>query len=173
MRNVSIVGSAGSGKTTVGRRLAVQLGVPFVELDGLFHQPRWTELPREEFRARVREVVATDGWVVDGNYSTVQDIVWAAADTVVWLDLPRHLVMRRITARTLRRAVTRELLWNANREPLTNFYRLDPEQNIIRWTWRTYPEYAERYAAVAFDPALDHLRVVRLCSGAEIETLVG
>jgi adenylate kinase family enzyme len=172
MRRVSIVGVPGSGKTTIGRRLAAALDVPFVELDAIFHQPDWADLPCDAFRARVREVLDTDGWVIDGNYSAVQDLVWQRADTVVWLDLPRHVVMQRVMLRTLRRAITRERLWNGNREPLTNFSRLDPEKNIIRWTWVKHPEYVERYAAAARDSANAHLRFVRLASAAEVDAFV-
>jgi hypothetical protein len=141
MRRVSLVGVPGSGKTTVGRKLAASLAVPFVELDAIFHQPHWAELSRDDFRDRVSTVVVAPAWVVDGNYSVVRDLVWDRADTVVWLDLPRRLVMRRVILRTLRRAITREALWNGNREPLTNFYRLDPQQNIISWTWVKYATY--------------------------------
>ncbi|WP_188193780.1 hypothetical protein [Nonomuraea sp. SYSU D8015] len=38
--------------------------------------------------------LAAGGWVVDGDYSLVSDLVWSRADTVVWIDLPRHIVMR-------------------------------------------------------------------------------
>lgn len=169
MRRVSIVGVPGSGKTTVGRRLAASLGVPFIELDAIFHQPNWNELPRDAFRSRVGEMLSTGGWVVDGNYSAVQDLVWQGADTVVWLDLPRHVVMRRVVFRTLWRAFARERLWNDNREPLTNFYRLDPEKNIIRWTWVKHPEYVDRYGAAMREPANAHLRFVRLGSQEEID----
>jgi adenylate kinase family enzyme len=105
----------------------------------------------------VADVVAAPGWVVDGNYSAVRDLVWDRADTVVWLDLPRRLVMRRIILRTVRRAVTRERLWNDNREPLANLYRLDPEKNIIRWAWVRHAVYVERYDAAMHDSAFDHL----------------
>jgi len=172
MVRVSVVGAPGSGKTTIGRRLAASLDVPFFELDAIFHQAGWADLPRDVFRARVREVLDTDGWVIDGNYSAVQDLVWQRADTVLWLDLPRHVVMQRVVLRTLRRAITRERLWNGNREPLTNFYRLDPEKNIIRWTWIKHPEYVERYGAAERDPANAHLRFVRLASSAEIDAFL-
>jgi adenylate kinase family enzyme len=172
MRRVSLVGVPGSGKTTVGRKLATSLGVPFVELDSIFHQPDWHELSREDFRERVTDAVAAPGWVVDGNYSSVRDLVWDRTDTVVWLDLPRRLVMRRIILRTVRRAVTRQRLWNGNREPLTNFYRLDPERNIIRWAWVRYAVYVKRYDAAMRDPAYDHLRFVRLRTTAEVDAFL-
>ena len=173
MERVSIVGGPGSGKSTVGRRLAETLGSPYVELDSIFHQPGWEELPTGEFRRRVAAVVAGDGWVVDGNYSAVRDLVWERADTVVWLDLPRPLVMRRVVLRTLRRAVTRQELWNGNREPLSNFYRLDPQQNIIRWTWVMHAGYRARYTTAAADTSHAHLRFIRLCSPAEVAGFLG
>lgn len=172
MRRVSVVGVSGAGKTTLGRRLGERLDVPSVELDSIFHQPGWQELPTDEFRRRVAEVVAGDGWVVDGNYSAVRDLVWERADTVVWLDLPRPLVMRRVIRRTLRRTVTREELWNGNREPLLAPLRLDPEKSMIRWSWVNHGKYVERYAAAGADPANGHLRFVRLRTPAEVEALL-
>ena len=41
MRRVSVVGCPGTGKSTLGRQLAGVLGVPFVELDAIFHLPGW------------------------------------------------------------------------------------------------------------------------------------
>lgn len=172
MRRVSVVGAPGSGKTELARSLAAGLDVPHVELDAIFHQPAWRELPRDEFRDRVRREVASEAWVVDGNYSAVRDLVRERADTVVWLDLPRPLVMRRVMSRTVRRAVTRERLWNGNREPLTNFYRLDPEKNIIRWTWAKHGEHTERYEEEMRDRRNRHLRFVRLRSTRDIDAFL-
>jgi adenylate kinase family enzyme len=172
MRRISLVGVPGSGKTTVGRQLAASLHVPFIELDSIFHQPCWGELPRDDFRKQVSEALTAEAWVVDGNYSAVRDLVWERADTVVWLDLPRRLVMRRIILRTVRRAFTRERLWNGNREPLSNFYRLDPAKNIIRWTWVKHAEYVERYDTAMHDAAYAHLAFVRMRSQQEVDAFL-
>lgn len=87
MWRVSVVGNSGSGKTTLAGLIADRLGVPHIELDGVFHQPGWTQKPREEFRAEVERLTASGGWVVDGNYtSKVADIVWERADAVIWVD---------------------------------------------------------------------------------------
>jgi adenylate kinase family enzyme len=94
VRRVAVVGTSGSGKSTLGAALAGVLGVDYLELDSVYHQADWAPLPTEEFRRRVEAVAAAQGWVIDGGYSKVRDIVWARADTVAWLDLPRRTVMR-------------------------------------------------------------------------------
>ena len=167
MRRVSVVGNAGSGKTTLAKALAARLRVQHVELDAIFHQPNWTPLPTDEFRRQVADAVAGDGWVVDGNYSSVRDLVWQRADTVVWLDLSRPTVMWRLVARTLRRIATGEELWNENREQWRYLFRRD--ESIIAWAWTQHAKYHHRYAAAAADPAYGHLTFVRLGSGAEID----
>lgn len=158
------MGTSGSGKSTLGRDLAGVLNVPFVELDSVFHQPGWTPLATSEFREQVRTVLAEGGWVADGNYSAVRDIVWERADTVVWLDLPKHLVMRRLIWRTLRRVALRQELWNGNRERWRNFFSLDPEQSVIVWGWRKHADHRARYLAASQDPAHSHLAFIRLTS---------
>ncbi len=84
--------------------------------------------------ARVDAATEGPGWVVDGNYSVVRDVVWAKADAVVWFDLPYVTVLARVVRRTVRRSLTREELWNGNREPFSNLWSLDPKKSIIAWT---------------------------------------
>ena len=163
-----MVGTSGSGKSTVARELAAIAGVPHVELDGIHHLPGWEPLPTGEFRRIVGEAAAADGWVIDGNYSSVQPIVWARADTVVWLDLPKRTVMRQVTWRTLRRVAGREVLWNGNREGWRNFLSWNPEQSVISWAWHKHAEHRERYAAAARDPVHAHLRFIRLSSRDDV-----
>jgi len=77
--------------------------------------------------------------------------------------------MRRIVFRTVRRALTREELWNGNREPLSNFYRWNPERNVIRWAWVKYPQYAEGYRNAMEDPGLSAITFIRLRSAPAVE----
>jgi adenylate kinase family enzyme len=131
VERLSVVGNSGSGKTTLAKKLARGLSNDFLEPDSIVHLPGWIDLPMDQFRAQVGDFVAGKQWVVDGNYSDVLDIIWDRADTVVWLDYPRRLVMQRVIGRTLRRLITREELWHGNREPLTNITTLDPQRSIL------------------------------------------
>lgn len=157
MSRFVVVGTSGSGKTTVARVISERLGIPHVEIDALYHRPDWEWTPDAELDAALSRATTGDAWVVDGNYSRTRPVTWPRAESIVWLDYPKRLVMRRVTTRTLRRVLTRQELWNGNREPWTNLYRLDPEQNIIRWAWTTHDANRLKYLEAQADPQWAHL----------------
>jgi len=169
VQRIVVVGCSGSGKTTLARHLARALGLAHIELDSIYHQANWTSLPADVFPERVAaRVEAASGWIADGNYDLVGEWLQQRADTIVWLDLPRALVMRRVVARTLRRFVTREELWNGNREPLSNLYHWDPERNVIRWAWTSHPRQRARYERRSQDGTWAHAEVIRLRTPADV-----
>jgi adenylate kinase family enzyme len=172
VRRVAIVGNSGSGKTSTGRALSTRLGVPHLELDSVQHLPGWQPRPTDEFRAVVAEQVAAEGWVVDGNYSKARDLIWGAADTIIWLDLPRRTVMRQVSTRTLRRMATREELWNGNREQFRTLLSRDPTESIILWAWTAHSRVRARYLEAMSDPQWHRLRFVRLCSRSEVDAFL-
>ncbi len=143
-----------------------------MELDAIFHQPGWTRLPENEFRSRVDVATGPDSWVVDGNYSAVRDVVWTKADTVVWFDLPLFVVLIRTIRRTLRRMVTREELWNGNREPFSNLWSLDPEKSIIAWAASRHGTYHLRYLTAETDARWSGLHFVRLRTQGEADAFL-
>jgi adenylate kinase family enzyme len=163
MHRISVVGVSGSGKTTVGRALAGRLGVPYVELDALHHGPGWTEASAEELRARVQPLVGGERWVIDGNYrGKLGDLVIARADTVVWLDLPVRVWLVRLARRTFGRMLSREELWNGNREQLR--YALNPRYSVVVYAVRGYRKRRRRYAS-----ELARFPLLRLRTTAEVE----
>jgi adenylate kinase family enzyme len=161
------MGGSCSGKTTVSRRLAAALGVPHIELDALHHDPGWQEVSADVFQARVRAAfeAAPDGWVADGNYrSKLGSLVLERADTVVHLDPPLPLTFGRALRRTIGRTVTREELWNGNREQLRH---LLTRYWIPWWVLRTHRHYAREIPSRVAEHG--HLELVRLRSDAEVE----
>ena len=96
-------------------------------------------------------------------------MIAGAADLVVWLDLPRHVVMRQVVGRTLRRRVRREPLWNGNVEPpLHTIFR--DETHIVRWAWSTYARNRDHVCRLA--GTRPRLPVVRCTSHAEARRVV-
>jgi adenylate kinase family enzyme len=172
MMRVSVVGNSGSGKSVLGRALAARLGVPFVELDAIYHRSGWQPAPADQFYTHVDAATVTGGWVVDGNYSAVRDLVWTRADTVIVLDLPRHTVMRQVIWRTVRRVALRVELWNGNRERWRNLFVRDPQESVIVWAWHRHFAYRDRYLAAANDPKWHHLAFVRIQSRRDARQLL-
>ncbi len=90
MNKVCIVGCGGSGKSTLAGKLGEITGIPVYYLDVHFWKAGWVERNREEWNSIVRNLLRNDKWIMDGNYSGTQDIRFADADTIIFLDLPRY-----------------------------------------------------------------------------------
>jgi adenylate kinase family enzyme len=174
MRRICLVGNSGSGKSTLGEKLAARLDLTHIELDSLYHLPGWVESEAEPFRAKLiaRQEFAerTGGWIADGNYlNKVADLTVDVADTVIWLDLPRSVVMRQVIGRTLRRMATRQELWNGNKEPARNLFRWEPRQSIIRWAWTQHDRYRAEFGEMA---RASSTRWIRVTTPAERDAVV-
>ena len=141
---ISIIGTSGAGKTTVAALAARRLLIPHVELDALYHGPGWTPTPDAEFRQQVAKLVAQDGWVIDGNYGAVRDLVWQRATTVVWIDPPHAVIMAQVIWRSLARAIDGQELWNGNRERMSSW--LD-SGHPIRWALATHARRQKDFLA--------------------------
>jgi adenylate kinase family enzyme len=164
---VLVAGTSGAGKTTVARRIAEILNAPHVEIDSLFHGLGWTKRP--EFHGDVERFSATPRWVTEWQYREVRELLAQRADTLVWLDLARRVVMGRVVRRTLRRRLRGERLWNDNIEPPLRTIFTDRE-HIVRWAWTTH----SRNEARVFEASKCHLdlTVVRLRSQLEVDRWV-
>ena len=166
MKRVAVIGGSSVGKTTLSKELARRLGVTHIELDALHHDPGWTEASEEVLQARVDAAIAAapDGWVADGNYHGKLGVsVLERADTLVFLDLPYRTALRRVTWRTFRRLLSREELWNGNRETLRNTFG---RQSIVWWVITQHGKYREKWPERY--EALQHLDVVRLRSARAV-----
>lgn len=163
-RRILVAGTSGSGKTTLAGRIASLAGAPHTEIDALYHGPGWT--PRDSFMADVAAFAAEPAWVTEWQYGEARPLLLSRADLLVWLDLPRAVVIRRVVCRTVQRRLARTVLWNGNLEPPLSTFLTDPD-HIVRWAWRTHHESAGRVLAAAISRA--DLPVVRLTSQHEAD----
>ena len=99
MKKVIIIGCPGSGKSTFARELAKKTGLPLYHLDMLYWNADRTTVGREEFRARLAEVMAGDEWIIDGNYVSTMQWRMENCDTVFFLDMPLEVCLAGIEAR--------------------------------------------------------------------------
>lgn len=159
MKRLIVVGTTGSGKTTLAGQLSERLGYPHVELDALNWGPDWTQRPNEEFLALVSQATSGDRWVVCGNYSRTRDKLWPRADTVVWLDYPLPVVLWRLWWRTLGRFARQEELWNGNRERLWEHFFT--RRSLFLWALQTYGRRRREYPVLFGQPQHAHLKVFR------------
>jgi adenylate kinase family enzyme len=141
---IVVVGTSGSGKSTLARRLAQALNLRDVELDALFWLADWKERPFDEFRTLIDAATRPDGgFVIHGNYNQVRDLTWARSDTLIWLDYPRLVVMYRVLVRTVKRILSKETLWNGNRETFRGAFL--SRDSILVWAWKSYSKRRKQY----------------------------
>jgi adenylate kinase family enzyme len=167
LRRIAVVGTSGSGKTTVAKKIAYILGIPHVELDALYWRPGWIESPETEFKEAILETTKGDSWVTCGNYRFAREVLWDRVDTVVWLDLPFRTVFLRTLWRTVRRTITREELWGTNREGVRALVGPDSMPwFVIKTYWRRKREYPELFQRQEYQ----HIHVIHLRSDDEMDT---
>ena len=164
MQRVLVIGSGGAGKSTLARRLGERLGLPVIHLDAHYWQPGWVETPTEAWTAQVARLVGEEAWVMDGNYSGTLDLRIPAADTIVFLDLPRLVCLWRV--------VRRRLAFHGRVRP--DVPPGCPERiswEFIDWIWtypgRRRPRVLERLRAVEHEK-----QVVVLRSAGEVERFI-
>lgn len=98
-KRIMIIGSCGSGKTTLAMQLNKKTTLPVIHLDKEYWQAGWVETPKELWIEKQRKLLLGDCWIVDGNYSGSFDIRLEKTDTVIFLDYNRYLCLYRVLRR--------------------------------------------------------------------------
>jgi adenylate kinase family enzyme len=145
--------------------MAERLGLPLVHLDRMYWRPGWVATPKGEWRATVEAALAAESWVMDGNYSGTMDLRIRAADTIVFLDLPRLLCLWRIVRRQVQ-------FRNRERPDMTPGCPERLTGQFVAWVWN-YPrrqrvEVLRRLEAVAAEKT-----IVILGSQRAVEQFIG
>jgi adenylate kinase family enzyme len=152
---VVVIGSSCAGKSSFARSLAQARGCAHIELDELFWSAGWQPRPASEFRRLVAASAGAGSWVADGNYSSVRDVLWPRATTVVWLDVSLSLALWRGFWRTLDRCLTRRPLWHGNRESLRRAFL--SKDSLLLWIATTYRRRRREFAQLRDSRAFEHL----------------
>ena len=161
LSRVIVVGSSGSGRTTLARGISQALGSPHIELDAIRPGPNWTEPPDAIFREKVGDATQEDIWVVDGNYSIARDVLWPKATTLIYLDYSVGVIMRRLIARTLRRNIKREVLWNGNKENILDNFKIFSNESMIAYLLKNHWRHRRDFTRLFEHPDYAHVQKLR------------
>ena len=165
MKRIIVVGSQGSGKTSLSLALGRKLGLPVIHLDVLYWRPGWKPSDIADFRGRVAQAITGDGWIIDGSFSGLcLDLTVARADQFISLERPRWLCVWRV-------------LWRSafqRRGERTDLPEGCPEQfdwDLVGQTWRWPFERRPQIEAERLQYGLA-VPVVRLRTDREIAAFV-
>jgi adenylate kinase family enzyme len=132
MKKVVLIGSGGSGKSTLSRQLGERLKINVYHLDALFWKPNWVGVPKDEQRKVQNDLVKKEEWIIDGNYGGTMDIRLNAADTIIFLDINRGICVYRALKRMMKyRNKTRPDMGEGCEERF--------ELDFFKWIWK-YPK---------------------------------
>jgi adenylate kinase family enzyme len=161
MKKVLIIGPGGAGKSTFANQLGQLLNIEVLHLDRFYWRPGWVEPSKAEWLETVEELLKRDAWIMDGNYSGSLAIRFKECDTVIFLDMPRTLCLRRV----LKRAV---MYRNKSRPDMTEGCRERLTLEFILWVWnyrrRTRPKILRM-----FESNPEGKRIITLRSPADME----
>jgi adenylate kinase family enzyme len=164
MKKVLVIGSGGAGKSTFARRLGAILKLEVIHLDALYWSAGWVEMPKDEWRKTVEDLIKKDSWIMDGNYGGTLDARLAACDTVIFLDIARLICLRRVIKR-------RVLYRNASRPDMAEGCPEKVNREFIKWIWdyprKRRPAILEKLQSVARSK-----QVIVLKSPTEIENFL-
>ena len=99
-QKIIVIGCSGSGKSTLSKELRDITGLPLFHLDNIWWKPDKSHISREEFDQKLNEILLTDRWIIDGDYSRTYEPRFQACDTVIFLDYPFAVCMNGIKERS-------------------------------------------------------------------------
>ncbi|GAA3220250.1 hypothetical protein GCM10010468_44730 [Actinocorallia longicatena] len=161
-----MVGVTGAGKSTLAAALGARLGLRYHEMDALyFTGPDWAV--NATLVADVGRLTERPGWIIDSpGYPEVRDLLWERADTIVWLDYPRRVIMPRVLRRSLLRSARRERIFGGNRETWRSWLS---HEHPVRWSWTQHGRRRAELALRVADPRFAHLDVHRFHDPAKAD----
>ncbi|MDR6726344.1 adenylate kinase family enzyme [Paenibacillus amylolyticus] len=128
MNRILVIGSGGSGKSTLSQKLSNILNLPVIHLDAYFWNPNWVPKPNDEWDQMIDKFTNQDQWIMDGNYSRTMNTRMERADAIIFLDMPRLLCCYRIIKR-------RFMYHNKSRPDMNEGCNEKLDWEFVKWVW--------------------------------------
>lgn len=123
IKKVHIIGSVGSGKTTLAKNLSKQLEVPHYELDNVVWErakPNDIRRSEEERDEVLQNIIQTDCWIIEGVHHTWVGESFQEADFIFFIDTSYSKRTYRIIIRFIKQKFGLE---KANYQPTFEMFR--------------------------------------------------
>lgn len=138
MERIIIIGCGGAGKSTLARQLGEKLELPVVHLDKLFWLPGWVERNRDEFDDLLREEMAKEKWIMDGNFNRTMPERITQCDTIIYLDFSRMACLMGV----LKRVIT---TYGKERPDMGKGCPERIDFDFLKWVWNFNKNKRQRY----------------------------
>jgi len=127
-----IIGAAGSGKTTLAKRLSERYNIAAVNLDDLFWNNSLdgygNRRDEGERTALFDAVLRNESWIIEGAYVEWPLQAMKEADRIIYLKIPKRTINFRIWKRFIRRKL--------GLEPQTKKETIRGVRDLIKWNAR-------------------------------------
>lgn len=138
LNRIVIMGSPGTGKSTLAYKIAQQTKLPFYHMDALFWQGT-QNVSDDLLLERLDTILQKEQWIIDGNYKDTLEMRVAKADLVIWMKASRWKCVLRV--------IYRYLKGKRLKGPGANPDILEPSfiQHIWRFPENSFPEMNRIY----------------------------
>ncbi|MDT0715999.1 MULTISPECIES: AAA family ATPase [Staphylococcus] len=138
LNRIVIMGSPGTGKSTLAYKIAQQTKLPLYHMDALFWEGT-QNVSDDVLLERLDTLLQKEKWIIDGNYKDTLEMRVAKADLVIWMKAPRWKCVLRVMYRYLK--------GKRLKGPGANPDILEPSfiQHIWRFPEKSFPEMNRIY----------------------------
>jgi adenylate kinase family enzyme len=157
---IRIVGSVGSGKTTLARNLSQNKGITMYSLDDVM----WTRFPEgdrrsseEELNAKLEGIFDQSTWIIEGTHLGWSMKTFDEADMIIFLNPKLPVRIYRITRRFL---LQKKGIEPANYVPSWRMYG-----RMFKWTYQYETIYKKQVRAIIENSSK---RAIEILDGTEL-----
>lgn len=91
-QKILVLGVSASGKSTFARRICEITKLPLFHMDEIMWRPGWNYIGDEATHAKLKEISLQNTWIIEGYITkAARAELFAAADTILYLDYSGHL----------------------------------------------------------------------------------
>ena len=99
MKKIIVVGRSGTGKSTFSMKLREITNINVYHLDNIFWRADKSQVSRDEFDEKLKEILNKKEWIIDGDYSRTYEERFQSCDTIFFFDLPLNDSLQGVESR--------------------------------------------------------------------------